>query len=252
MHTSKILRATDFQYWSLEGNAPTRADFPTFCPDYQALDRIGVVAPYLEDGIRHAGYALLALTTAFYDVLRAHTADFFDYPHHFAFLDANATGVRTRIGRLALEHAAMGAPWGGLDVWPDSNWIVAPGSASGMLKKVFDWQISRLFWPADFSVGPDEPRYPAYVRRLLSTRLKTVYYYNTTAPTLAMHATPQVEALVCQSLQRLPEAVSTRSPVHLSPESAPLTTDGFPYVARYRQVSVAAFLEAMTGCFETA
>jgi len=211
-----------------------------------------VVSPYLEEGIRHVGSALLALTTAFYGVLRTRTADFFDYPHHFAFLDANQTGVRTRLGRLALEHAAMGAPWGGLDVWPDSNWIVSPGSASGMLKKVFDWQISRLFWPENFVVEPDEPRYPAYVRRLLSTRLKTVYYYNTTAPTLAIHATPQVEALVCKSLQRLPEALSTQYPMHPSPESAPATTDGFPYVAPYRQVGVVAFLEAMARCFETA
>jgi len=135
------------------------------------------VSPCLADGIRYTGYALLALTTAFYDLLRARAVDFFDYPHHFAFLDINHAGVRTHAGRLVLDHAAIGSPWGGLDVWPGSNWIVGPGSASGMLKKVFDWQISCLFWPEDLCTGSDEPRFPSYIRRLLSTQLKTVYYY---------------------------------------------------------------------------
>jgi hypothetical protein len=74
------------------------------------------VAPYLEEGVLQTGYALLALTTAFYDVLRARTAEFFDYPHHFALLDVNDAGVRTRAGRLPLPQAALGSPWGALDV----------------------------------------------------------------------------------------------------------------------------------------
>jgi hypothetical protein len=251
MHTSKILQSTDFQYRSLQGDVSIPADFATFCPDYHALDRVGVVSPCLEVGIRHVGYALLALTTAFYDVLRAEGNDFFDYPHHFAFLDANPAGVRTRLGRVALAQASMGAPWGGLDVWPDSNWIMAPESAAGMLKKVFDWQISRLFWPEDFVVGPEAQRFPVYVRRLLSTRLKSVYYYNTRTPSLAMHVTPQVEELVHKSLHRLPAEISAQYPLSATPDNTASSPHAWPYVARYRRVSVAAFLDTMAGCFET-
>jgi hypothetical protein len=252
MHTSTILRSTDFRYWSLAGEERLSADFGTFCVGYHALDRVGVVSPCLEDGIRYTGYALLALTTAFYDRLRVRAVDFFDYPHHFAFLDINHAGVRTHAGRLLLEHATLGSPWGGLAVWPDSNWIGGLGSAAGMLKKVFDWQISRLFWPEDLRMGADEPRFPFYIRRLLSTRLKTVYYYNTLTPTIAIGATPQVAALVEKSVQRLPEAVRALYMVAMPSHHAPDAADGFPYVEQYRQIGVEAFLEAMAHCFEAA
>jgi len=153
------------------------------------------------------------------------------------------------------EHAssaAMGAPWGGLDVWPDSNWIAGPGSAAGMLKKVFDWQISRLFWPEDLRMGADEPRFPFYIRRLLSTRLKTVYYYNALAPTIAIGATPQVAALVEKSVQRLPEAVRALYTMAIPSHRALDAADGFAYVEQYWQIGVEAFLEAMAHCFEAA
>lgn len=251
MHTSKVLCSTDFHYSPLPARAGIRGDFSTFCPQYHPLDRVGVVSPYLEEGVRQTGYALLALTTAFYDVLRARSADFYDYPHHFAFLDASATGVQTHGGRLPLDHATMGAPWGGLDVWPDSNWIVVPGTVTGMLKKVFDWQISRLFWPEDFAADADASRLPAHVRALLSTRLKTVYYYNTAAPTMAIHVTQPVEDLVSRSLARLPNALGTALPPMPVQHGTDLAADGFLYVARYRQVSVPDFLDAMATCFET-
>ena len=70
MHTSKLLRASDFQYWRLAEDKRISIDFEGFCPDYHELDRVGVISPYIEDGILYTGDALLALTTAFYDVLR--------------------------------------------------------------------------------------------------------------------------------------------------------------------------------------
>jgi hypothetical protein len=94
MHTSKVLCSRDFRYSPVPAQAGIWADFSTFCPHYHPLDRIGVVSPYLEEGVRQTGYALLALTTAFYDMLRARSADFYDYPHHFAFLDASAQGCK--------------------------------------------------------------------------------------------------------------------------------------------------------------
>lgn len=71
--------------------------------------------------------------------------------------------------------------------------------------------ISRLFWPESF-----------HVRRLLATRLKTVYYYDTTAPTIAIAATAPVEALVLRSFQRLPPEVRGRyTPQPALPDGRP-------------------------------
>ena len=252
MHTSKVLNATDFQYWSLPAQSQVAVEFSTFCPQYHTLDRVGIVSPTFEEGLRYTAYALLALATAFYDVLRAQSADFYDYPHHFAFLAVHPTGVRTRAGYLLLDHAAMGAPWGGLDVWPDSNWIAAPDSAAGMLKKVFDWQISRLFWPENIRAEEEGLRLPGHVRALLRTRLKTVYYYHTTAPTVAIQATQQVEDMVQRSLARLPNQTAAGQAALPSTCGPLAAADRFPYYEQYRQVSVQEFLSAMDACFDTA
>ena len=245
MHTSRELSATDFQYWSIEEPIHRQVGLTTFCPDYQGSDRIGVVSPYLEDGILHTGYALLALTTAFYDRWRAQTDTFFDYPHHFAFLDVTTAGVATHDQRLPLPLEALGSPWGGLDVWPDSNWILTSGDPMGMVKKVFDWQISRLFWPYGFVPVRTADPLPVHVWRLLRTRLQTVYYYNTPRPTHELRTTPTVETIVQRSIARLPPESGTAVSARQRSNSA----DVYPYTERYQRVSVDAFLTDMAFCF---
>ena len=188
MHTSTLLISQNFEYWQSGENGLTCVDFETFCPDYHELDRTGVISPHLEDGILHTGYALLALTTAFYDIWRARTDDFFIYPQHFAILDITREGVNTGCGRLPLEKSTLGGPWGNLDVWPNSKWIPAHGSVSGMLKKAFDLQINRLFWPEDFRPNRKEKSLPAYAVQMLRTHLKAVYYYSTSGPNIEIHA----------------------------------------------------------------
>ena len=132
MHTSTVLGSGDFQYWQIASNAQKTLDEFTACwPHYHHQDRIGVVAPCLATGICYTGYALLALTTAFYDVLRQRHTPFYDYPQHFAFLDVNDDGVYTAGRRVRLDLAALGSPWGALDVWPESNWIFASGKVDG-------------------------------------------------------------------------------------------------------------------------
>ncbi len=249
MHTSTVLRSSDFHYCRLAQGNRVPADFHTFCPQYHVLDRIGVVSPYLEDGVCSTSYALLALTTAFYDVLRARSETFFDYPHHFALLDANAVGVQTHTGRLPLDRTTMGAPWGGLDVWPESNWITAPGTVTGMLQTVFERQITRLFWPEDFTPTRQETPLPTYVLALLKARLTTVYYYNTPAPTLAVYVTKAVEDLVQRSIARLPQALSPSMLSAAPQQGAASAPDSFPYVGQYRQVRGETFLAAMSSCF---
>ena len=141
MHTSQALRSSHFEYQRPESGK--RVAFSAFCADYHDQDRVGVVSPQLEDGILHTAYALLALTTAFYDVQRASGSDFFIYPQHFAVIGqdpsepsptrdqtdrADRIGIASCAGRLdlTLDEAGIGGAWAWLDVWPASNWFTAP------------------------------------------------------------------------------------------------------------------------------
>lgn len=257
MHTSTVLQATDFQYWQMAGQTSNQVDFATCFPHYHERDRVGVVTVYLEDGIRHASYALMALTTAFYDALRSRSETFFDYPYHFALLDAGAAGVATRQGRLALDLPGMGAPWAGLDVWPDSQWIQTAGTVVDMLRAVFAQHLNLVFWPEGLGSIPIPPStgLPAHVRKLLRARLKGVYYYHTSAPNTEIRVTPNVETMVRQkSLARLPQVLNAAVSLRSVPSVPDMTTPGaenFPYVERYRRVSVETFLDDMTACFNS-
>ena len=239
MHTSKLLKSSDFQYWRLAKDKRISVDFEGFCSDYHELDRVGVISPCIEDGIFYTGDALLALTTAFYDVLRSRETDFFDYPQHFAFIGASGDVVHTRSERLPMDR--IGTGWGNLDVWPNSKWIATPTNATGMLKKVFDFQINRLFLPHDFKPGSDESPLPSYAHKMLGTRLKAVYYYNTPIPNIEICASQQVADLIQKSIAEFPNAES---------EVERSAQNNFPSVGHYQQVSVDDFLKAMTGCFE--
>jgi len=242
MHTSSALRSSHFQYRRIDAGAPTHVGFGVFCADYHELDRVGVVSPRLEDGILHTGYALLALTTAFFDAQRARGGDFFVYPQHFAVIGADESGVATRVGRLdlTLDDAGIGSAWGWLDVWPNSNWIPAPAAPAAMLGKVFDFQINRLFWPQNFmSIDkPLEDLLPAYARRILESRLKSVYYYNSPVPTVEISGAHPAVKIVRESIARLPAAVRNSLRPHALRRSE-----------TFRQVSADAFLHDMQRCF---
>ena len=43
MHTSHILQSSDFQYWRQDQDGLRQVDFDACFPDYQGVDRIGVV-----------------------------------------------------------------------------------------------------------------------------------------------------------------------------------------------------------------
>lgn len=242
MHTSSMLRSTHFQYRRIDANKHNHVGFNAFCAEYHEQDRVAVVSPRLEDGILHTGYALLALTTAFFDAQRARGGDFFVYPQHFAIIGADQSGVATGAGRLelALDDAGIGSAWGWLDVWPSSNWYTAPDTPTAMLRKVFDLQINRLFWPQDFAAEDAhcvEPL-PAYARRILERRLKSVYYYRSPAPTVEINAAQPAVEIVRESINRLPDVVQGAlcQNAHSGPEL-------------YRQVGEADFLHNLKSCF---
>jgi hypothetical protein len=239
MHTSKVLRATDFKYWRLHEGDAVQTDLRNFSPGYHVQDRIAIVSPSLEDGVLNAGYAILALTTAFYGVMRARGEDFYDYPQHFALLGADEEGINTGAGRLPIDDETIGAVWGGLDVWPDSNWIPARETVSGMLRKVFDLQINRLFWPENLATDEDQSTFPIYVRKLLKARLKTVYYYNTATPNVEIRVTQPAEDTVQKSIARLPAIEGSEAPLRVTQPA----NDGLFCAERFRQVSAGEFLQ---------
>jgi hypothetical protein len=252
MHTSHILKSGDFQYWQREQDALAQVDFDACFPDYHRVDRIGVVSPHLEDGALHTRYALLAATTTFYDRLRARGGEFFDYPHHFAFCDVTTEGVATRCGRVSLDASTFGA-WSGLDVWPESQWIRASGRVESMLQHVFAWQINCLFWPEFFMPATDTEPLPVYVQPLLAARLKTVYYYAAADPDVEIHVNATVDDLVREkSVARLPECVRAAMLADSADPVVPPTASPFPFVERYRRVSVETFLADMAPCFQSA
>lgn len=238
MHTSTVLQASDFVYRRLGPETGAAADFDSLFPDYHELDRVGVVSLTLEEAILHTGVALLALTTAFYDAQRAKGAPFFNYPQHFALLGGAGGKIQTRSGAVAMSPEVLGPSWGNLDVWPESNWHLGPPTAEGMLRRAFDLQINRLFWPERLAPQQPEVRLPSYVPRMLRSRLKAVYYYDSASPTLGVEGGPQVAHLLQRSRRAVPGADRD--------QEGPKAFE----VERFRQVPAPEFLTAMARSFE--
>ena len=244
MHTSQALRSSHFQYRRIHADGCQPVPFSSFCASYHEQDRVGVVSSRLEDGVLHTSYALLALTTAFYDRQRARGGEFFIYPQHLAIIGADRNGVATGAGDLDLapEEDGVGAAWSWLDVWPAANWLTAPAAPDAMLRKAFDHHVNRLFWPQDLLPEPGSRNrtggLPDYARRILQSRLKSVYYYNTEAPTLEIHAAQPAVDILAASVERLPPAV--RRTLHrFNPTCR----------QQFRHVSVDDFLHDVEPCF---
>lgn len=227
MHTSTRLAAADFSFLRRIQADQYPLSFAEFCPGYHELDRIGVVSLCVEDGVLHTGRALLALTTAFYDCHRARSGDFFDYPQHFAFVGGDEAGLRTRSGASVPDAPHQWDAWSWLDVWPAHKWVATPPTATAMLRRVFDYQINRLFWPYELRPAPAEEPLPDYAYRMLRTRLKSVFYYSTATPlendepVVEVQLSPPAEALRQESIGRLPPAAQPPAPLAIP------ATDGF-------------------------
>ena len=241
MHTSTRLSSSDMQWFRYGSTGAQAITFAEFCPDYHELDRVGVVSPTLEAGVYHTSHALLALTTAFYDCMRLRGRDFFDYPQHFAFVGSEGDAICTTSGLLPLTTPKVWDAWSWLDVWPANKWVTAPVTATGMVQRLFDYQINRCFWPRSLQPQEHEALLPAYVGKMLQTRLKAVYYYDDTNATqpvpagdqVAVRIAPTGNQIVQESLERLPTVV---------PATRVVRTD-----QAYDRVSVDDFLERMLG-----
>ncbi len=239
----------NFQFWQHRAQGSSLRPFTAFCPDYHALDRVGVVSPTLEAGVLATSHALLALTTAFYDCLRSRQVEFFDYPQHFAFVGAEGTAIHTRLGLLPSETPKLWHAWSWLDVWPDAKWVPTPATATDMLRRVFDYQINRVFWPRTLKPAPGETPLPTYAWKMLQTHVKAVYYYEDSTDAyfdnseqnsatevvdrVEIRLTAAVDAVVQESRALLPTGLS---PAHPTPASQ-----------WFKPVAVADFLATMQG-----
>jgi hypothetical protein len=238
MHTSKRLISSNFQFWQQTSSGAQPVDLAAFCPNYHEQDRVGVVSLHLEDGVLQTSYALLALTTAFYDRLRARSTDFFDYPQHFAFVGAEGTSVLVGEGLLPLNTEKLWDAWSWLDVWPDAKWVPASATASGMLQRVFEYQINRIFWPRTLRLGLNEAPLPSYVWQMLKTSLKSVYLYGedeiaTVGERVEIRVMPEIDEVVQESLDRLPALVDVTA------------AQRSRRVQPYERVGIDEFLKAM-------
>lgn len=239
MHTSTELHADDFQYALLQAGAEAALTFDAMFPDYHRQDRVAVVGATMEGAVRAARGTLLALTTGFYDALRARGGEFFDYPQHFCILAGDERGIRTEAGFKPMDLATIGKPWTMLDVWPDSKWHTALPSVTGLMRAVFAMQIDRLFWPESIrsSLPAGEgARLPEYIRKTLATHLKQVWYYDTSSPTHRVTYGDAAQAMIDQSEGPLLKLLNDSPPVQHRAE-------------RFRLVSVDTFLSEHAAMF---
>lgn len=224
MHTSKILEADHFQYHCLDpdGGRTSAVSFQTVCPDYHILDRLGIVSVPFETGLRCTGLAVLAWTTAYYEAMRASYPDgFFNYPQHYLFYTESGT----------LTDKALGS-WGHLDVWPDCKRVASPDSVSGIVERLFSYEINRLLWPRSLSAVGSQASLPNHVKSMLSTRLKAVYLYDSDSPTFEIHGAEPAIRLTRETFEQAGLDGSDLS--ELSIEA-------------YQQIDVDRFLETFLG-----
>tara|TARA_B100000029_G_scaffold482413_1_gene532387 strand:+ start:31547 stop:32350 length:804 start_codon:yes stop_codon:yes gene_type:complete len=202
LHTSTRIFQSDFTYRRVSGvdNLP----FEEVFPDYHPQDRVGLVSPRLENGLLGASVALLALTTGFYDNLRTKSKKFFDYPQHFMFVGGTGTSVFTEQSDFFPSVEECAKVWGWLDIWPETNWHVIQATPFRMLEAIYRQQINRIIWPSSFLLENVETQMPFYANDLLHSRLKSVWYYDSSQADIEICGSEVVMDVIRESLDVLP------------------------------------------------
>ena len=122
MHSSRELASSAFGV-SIDGVPATIADV---LPGFGAADRLGVVARRSCAAVG-ASALLLAAVTAFYDIQRERSEDFFIYPDYFIF----------HVGRRLGSHNRM-------EIWPPHKEVVVADDAEELLRAINDRAVTRL------------------------------------------------------------------------------------------------------------
>jgi hypothetical protein len=180
MHTTETLSSSSFAV-SVDG-APASLD--AVLPGFGDGDRLGVVVRRPCGGVG-ASVLILAAVTAFYDVQRARSDDFFIYPDYFLF------HVGGRLG----DH-------GMLDVWPDHKEVVVPDDPETLLRAVNDRGVTRLV-VEDGTAG--SPGFAAETLASARSRIVTTLSYSAGGRVregdVAITGSPDIEAYVGDVLQ---------------------------------------------------
>jgi hypothetical protein len=122
MHTSRELDSAAFEI-RIDGAPATVADL---FPDFRDVDRLGIVVRRPCAAVGASGLILAAIT-AFYDIQRACSEDFFIYPDYFVF----------HVGRKLGRHNR-------LDIWPAHKEVVVADEPEEVLRAVNDRGVTRL------------------------------------------------------------------------------------------------------------
>jgi len=140
MHTATELSSQSF---TIQVNG-SPGDIQSVFAGFSAHDRLGVVVRE-PCGAIGASTLILAAITAYYDVWRSRSDDFFIYPDYFLFHVARPLG----------DH-------GMLDIWPSHKEVVVEDDPEQLLRAINDRGVSRLLVPDGDSrnraSGPDYER----------------------------------------------------------------------------------------------
>ena len=243
MHTSKVLRSWDFQYWRLEEDGPVRRISAPSGPTTMSWIASAWSPLRSKTVWLGAGYALLAwrrLSTTCSDPART---IFFTYAQHFR-------PHRRERRRRADPRRPDGA--GGRDarrVLGRPRCLARIQLASGASNRRGDaeesFSTSRsagCSGPRPFSRATTNRAFFSPGRALLKSRLKAVTYYNAAVPTSksALPGRPRIS--FGRALRDCPPLMA-RQGARVRPVST--WSPPFPNAQRYRQVSVDAFLEEL-------
>ena len=122
MHSSRELQSSSFRI-EIDG-APATVD--DLLPGFVDSDRLGVVVRR-PCGVVGSSALVLTAVTAFYDIQRARSADFFIYPDYFVF----------HVGRKLGSHNR-------LDIWPPHKEVVVADEPEEVLRAINDRGVTRL------------------------------------------------------------------------------------------------------------
>ena len=153
MHSSSELDRSSFVV--AVDDAPATVD--DLFPDFSEHDRLGVVVRE-PCGAVGASCLVLAAVTAFYDIQRARSADFYIYPDYFMF----------HVGRRFGDHSM-------LDVWPAHKEVVVADEPEEILRAINDRAITRLL-VADGEAS--EARFDAESLASAQNRVRSAFAYS--------------------------------------------------------------------------
>jgi hypothetical protein len=122
VHSSQELASSAFAV-SIDGVPSTVTDL---LPGFAAADRLGVVVRR-PCGAVGASALLLAAVTAFYDIQRGRSPDFFIYPDYFVFHAGRRLGSHNR-----------------LEIWPPHKEVVVADDPEELLRAINDRGVTRL------------------------------------------------------------------------------------------------------------